>query len=72
MSMVLSLCLLALRKISHLSSFFKKINLFILFLAALGLRCCVWVFSSCSEQGLLFFAVHGLLIAAASLVEQGL
>ena len=27
-----------------------------LFLAALGLRCCVWAFSSCSEQGLLFVA----------------
>ena len=30
-------------------------NLFIyLFLAALGLCCCAWAFSSCSEQGLLF------------------
>ena len=47
--------------------------LFILFLAALGLRCCVRAFSSCSERGLLFVAVHGLLIAVASLVaEHGL
>ena len=39
----------------------------------LGLHCCVWAFSSCSEQGLLFVAVHGLLIAVASLVvEHGL
>ena len=31
------------------------------------------LFSSCSEQGLLFIAVHGLLIAVASLVtEHGL
>ena len=53
---------------------FFKINLFIyLFLAALGLRCCAWAFSSCSEWGLLFIAVHGLLIAVASLVvEHGL
>ena len=49
--------------------FFKLICLF---LAALGLPCCVGAFSSCGEQGLLFFAVHGLLIAVASLVvEQG-
>ena len=44
-----------------------------LFLAALGLRCCAQAFSSCSEQGLLFVVVHGLLIAVASLVaEHGL
>ena len=40
---------------------------FFFFLAALGLRCCTWVFSSCGEQGLLFTAVRGLLIAVASL-----
>ena len=51
--------------------FKKKINLFIyLFLAVLGLPCCVWAFSSCGEQGLLFVAVHGLLIAVASLVVE--
>ena len=44
-----------------------------LFLAALGLRCCVRAFSSCGKRGLLFVAVHGLLIAVASLVaEHGL
>ena len=44
-----------------------------LFLAALGLRCCTWAFSSCVKRGLLFIAVHGLLIAVASLVvEHGL
>ena len=48
---------------------FFFINLFIyLFLAALGLRCCARAFSSCSERGLLFIAVRGLLIAVASLV----
>ena len=51
--------------------FFKFINLFIylfiyLFLAALGLRCCTQAFSSCSERGLLFIVVHGLLTAVAS------
>ena len=55
-------------------SCFKFINLLInLFMAALGLRCCVRAFSSCGEQGLLFVAVHGLLIVVASLVaEHGL
>ena len=54
--------------------FFFKINLFIyLFLAVLGLRCCAWAFSSCGERGLLFVAVHELLIVVASLVaEHGL
>ena len=52
---------------------FFKINLFILFLAGLGFCCCVWSFFSCGERGLLFVAVHGLLIAVASLVvEHGL
>ena len=54
---------------------FFKINLFIyiLFLAALGLRCCTRALSSCGERGLLSVAVRGLLIAVASLVaEHGL
>ena len=37
------------------------------FLAALGLCCCARAFSSCSERGLLFVAVRGLLIVVASL-----
>ena len=54
--------------------FYKFIYLFTyLFLAVLGLRCCARVFSSCSERGLLFIAVRGLLTAVASLVaEHGL
>ena len=49
--------------------FLNLFHLFIyLFLAALGLRCCTWAFYSCGERGLLFVAVHGLLIAAVSLV----
>ena len=58
-----------------MSSFFKNkfINFTYLFLAALGLRCCAWAFSSGGEQGLLFVAARGLLIAVASLVvEHGL
>ena len=44
-----------------------------LFLVALGLRRCVWAFSSCSEWGPLLTVEHGLLIVAASLaVEHGL
>ena len=43
------------------------------FLVALGLCCCTWAFSSCSEQGLFFIAIRGLLIAVVSLdVEQRL
>ena len=41
--------------------------LFFLFLAALGLRCCTWAFSSCGERGLLFVVVRGLLTEVASL-----
>ena len=60
--------------------FFFLINLFIylfvylfLFLAVVGLCYCARAFSSCGEQGLLFIAVRGFLIAVASLVaEHGL
>ena len=41
-----------------------------LFLAALGLHCCAWAFSSCGERGLLFIVVRGLLIVVASLVAE--
>ena len=53
---------------------FLKTYLFTyLFLAVLGLRCCVRVFSSCGERGLLFIVVRRLLNAVASLVaEHGL
>ena len=45
----------------------SHINLFTyLFLAVLGLRCCVQAFPSCSEWGLLFVAVLGLLTTVAS------
>ena len=44
-----------------------------LFLAVLGLHCCVRAFSSCGKWGLPLVVVHGLLIAVASLVvEHGL
>ena len=52
--------------------FFKKKNNKHLFLAALGLHCFAWAFSSCGERGLLFVAVHGLLIVVASLVQHKL
>ena len=51
--------------------FFKNLFIFIyLFLAVLGLCCCAWAFSSCSEQGLLFLGVCGPLLAVASLVAE--
>ena len=51
--------------------FFKRI--YLLVLTVLGLCCCSQAFSSCSERGLLFVVVRGLLIAVASLVaEHGL
>ena len=54
-------------------SFFLFLIYFYLFLAVMGLLCCVWAFFSCGEWGLLFVAVHVLLIAVASLVvEHGL
>ena len=49
---------------------FFKIYLFYLFMAVLGLRCCARGLSSCGEQGLLFIAVRGLLVAVASLVAE--
>ena len=52
---------------------FIYLNLFMYFLAALGLRCYMWAFSSCSERALIFVVVRVLLIAVASLVaEHGL
>ena len=45
------------------------LNLFYLFLAVLGLCCCVRAFSSC-ERGLLVLEVRRLLIAVASLVVE--
>ena len=61
-----------LQKVHLTVHFLQKFYLFI-FLAALGLLCCVWAFSSCGERGLLFVAVHRFLIAVASLVaEHGL
>ena len=38
-------------------------------MAAVGLHCCMQAFSSCSKQGLLFVAVHRLLIAVAFVVH---
>ena len=57
----------------YTNTFLKTLFILFYFLAALGLRCCTWAFSSCGKQGLLFLEVRRLLIAVASLVaEQGL
>ena len=49
---------------------FLKHKFIYLFLAALGLCCCVWAFSSCGERGLLFVVVCRLLVEVASLVVE--
>ena len=56
----------------YTSFFLKKKKLFILFLSVLGV-CCWQAFSSCSKlgrRGLLFTAVHGFLIAGASVTVE--
>ena len=71
--MLLAITFLNSPKMSDTSNFFNIKLLLFFFLAALGLSCCAWAFSSCSEQGLLFVEVRKLLIAVASLVaEHGL
>ena len=49
------------------SIFLKNKFIYLFILAALGLRCCLQAFSSCGEPGVLFVAVHGLLIVVAFL-----
>ena len=52
-------------------NFYLFIYLIYLFLAVLGLHFCARAFSSCSERGPLFIAVHGpLTVAAASPVVE--
>ena len=60
---------LILPKTEPLFSFFLYKFIY-LFLAVLGLCCCVWAFSSCGGRGLLFIVLRGLLIAVASLVVE--
>ena len=50
--------------------FFNLFIIIIIFLAALVVGRCMQAFSSCGEWGLLFVALHGLLIAVASLVAE--
>ena len=58
---------------NNFKNIFIYLSYLFLFLAVLDLCCCAQAFSSCGERGLLFVAVHGLLIAVASLVvEHGL
>ena len=62
-----------LTKIFQISVFIYLCIYLFIYLAVLGLRCCARAFSSCGEWGLVFVAVHGLLIVVASLVaEHGL
>ena len=48
---------------------YNYLGVFFFFLATLGLRCCAQAFSSCSERGLLFVLVRGL-IAVVSLAAE--
>ena len=48
-------------------SFFKNL---LIYLAALGIHCCLWVFSACRERELFFTVVHELLLAVASLIVE--
>ena len=60
-------------KLLTFTKVFFKIYLFsyyYYFLAVVGLCCCERAISSCSELGLLFLAVCGLLIVVASLVAE--
>ena len=57
------------KSVPQIREIFIKIYNFLL-LASLDIFCCVWAFSSCSEQVLLFIVVHRLLIAVASLVVE--
>ena len=41
-------------------------------LTIVSLSCGAWAFSSCNEQGLLFVAMHGLLLVVISLVKHQL
>ena len=66
-------CILNFIKVSTIKLMIPQFFFFYLFLAALGLCCCAWAFSSCGERGLLFVVVRGLVIVVASLVaEHGL
>ena len=57
-------------EIQQSQGFFFFFLILFLFLAVLGLHCCTQAFSSCSELGLPFIAVRGLLIAVASLIAE--
>ena len=57
---------------SDLIHLFEKFIIIIIFLAAVGLHCCIRAFSSCSRLALLFIVVHWLLIVVASVVAQAL
>ena len=52
-----------------LPNFLKDLFIY-LFMASLGLRCCVRAFSSCGERGLLFLVMRVILMAVASLIAE--
>ena len=60
-------------RVAGLLRFFFFFLIVFIYLAALGLHCYAWAFSSCSEWGYSLVLLHGFLIAVASPVaEHGL
>ena len=57
------------KKIIYIYIYF---NFIYLFLAVLGLCCGTPAFSSCGEQGLLFVAVHRLIVVASLVAKHRL
>lgn len=51
---------------------FKKLCLRYFFLTVPGLHCCRLAFASCSEQGLVFIAMHRLLLLQTTSSRYGL
>ena len=62
--------LVPLRRYVDLFIIFKDFFLYLIWGAVVGLHCCARAFSSCSEWGLLFVLVCGLLIVVASLTVE--
>ena len=57
-------------KCKHLIEQILHLLIFKLFLAVLGLCCCLWAFSRCREWGLFFLTELRLLMAVTSLVVK--
>ena len=63
-------CFIPIPRVTPSQPFKISLRRLLFFLAVLGLRCCMGLFSSYSEWGYSLVAVHGLFIAVASLVGE--